>query len=80
MHQLIIIGEAAARLSSSFRRQHAEIEWSDVVGFRNFVVHEYFAVSWPIVWITAVQDVPQLRAQIVRVLTEEYGGPSSARD
>jgi uncharacterized protein with HEPN domain len=74
MHRLIIIGEAAARLSKEFRERHAEIDWADIVGFRNYAIHEYFAVSWSIVWITATEDVPRLRIEIARILAEEYGG------
>jgi uncharacterized protein with HEPN domain len=49
------------------------VPWADVVGFRNIAVHEYFAVSWPIVWVTATQDVPSLRADVVAILEDEFG-------
>jgi uncharacterized protein with HEPN domain len=72
MHRLIIIGEAAARLSREFRDRHPEIAWADIVGFRNYAIHEYFAISWPIIWVTATEDVPRLRTEIARILAEEY--------
>lgn len=72
MHQLIIIGEAASRLPREFRDKHPQITWTDVVGFRNLAVHAYFSVSWPIVWVTATEDVPILHAQIAEILTNEY--------
>jgi len=59
--KLIVIGEAAARLPRSFTERHPEIEWVDIVAFRNIAVHEYFAVDWKIVWVTATEDVPLLR-------------------
>jgi uncharacterized protein with HEPN domain len=71
LQKLIIIGEAAARLPASFRERHPEIEWVDIVGFRNIAVHEYFAVSLPIVWVTATQDVPGLRRKVSRILADE---------
>ena len=67
------IGEAAARLSADFRERHAEIEWPDIVGFRNIAVHAYFAVDWSIVWVAATQDAPQLRRQVSKILTGEFG-------
>lgn len=73
LQKLIVIGEASARLSSDFRADHAEVPWADVVGFRNIAVHEYFAVSWPIVWITATQDVPLLREGVAAILEDEFG-------
>ena len=68
MHQLIIIGEAASRLSREFRDTHPEVAWTDIIGFRNLAVHAYFSVSWPIVWVTATEDVPILRKQIAEIL------------
>jgi uncharacterized protein with HEPN domain len=49
LQKLMIIGEAASRLSKEFRDKHPEIEWEDIIGFRNIAVHAYFAVEWSIV-------------------------------
>lgn len=70
LQKLIVIGEAAARLPRAFTEQHPEIPWPDIVAFRNIAVHEYFAVDWRIVWVTATQDVPLLRQQIAALLEE----------
>ena len=72
LQKLIVIGEATARLPSEFTERHPEVPWADIVGFRNIAVHEYFAVDWSIVWVTATQDVPTLRREIVRILAEDY--------
>jgi uncharacterized protein with HEPN domain len=72
MHQLIIVGEAASHLPRTFQLRHPEIEWADIVGFRNFAIHAYFAVSWSIVWVTATADVPALATKIAQILAEEY--------
>ncbi len=71
LQKLLIIGEAAARMPDSFTGKYPAIPWSDMVGFRNIVVHEYFSVDWSIVWTTATQDVPQLRAHVARILASE---------
>lgn len=39
LQKLMIIGEAAARISESIRKQYPEIPWTDIVGFSNIVVH-----------------------------------------
>ena len=72
MHQLIIIGEAAARLSREFQEAHPQIAWADIVGFRNLAVHAYFSVSWPIVWVTATEEVPILGEKVADILANEY--------
>jgi hypothetical protein len=42
----MVIGEAAARLPQAFREAHPQVEWRDIVAFRNIAVHAYFAVQW----------------------------------
>ena len=69
LQKLTVIGEAAARISGELRAAHPEIEWRTVVGLRNVVVHEYFAVSWGTIWSTATRDVPELE-QRIRELVE----------
>lgn len=73
LQKLIVIGEASARLPNEFTERHPEIEWPDIVAFRNIAVHEYFAVDWSIVWVTATQEVPNLREKVTKILDEEYG-------
>lgn len=72
LQKLIVIGEAAARLPKEFTECHPEVEWADIVGFRNIAVHEYFSVNWSIVWVAATQDAPDLRRKVAEILAEEY--------
>jgi uncharacterized protein with HEPN domain len=66
-----VIGEAAARLSHTFWEAHSQVEWRDIIAFRNIAVHAYFAVQWEIVWATATDDVPGLRRQVLEILQAE---------
>ncbi len=72
LQKLSVIGEAAARLSPEFTVRHPEVEWPDIVAFRNIAVHAYFNVDWSIVWVAATQDAPALSEQIMRILRAEY--------
>ena len=86
LQALIEIGEAAARLSKPLRSRHPDVEWADIVAFRNIAVHAYFAVDWEIVWIAAIRNAP-LVSQLVETIREveypsappgkEPGSPSS---
>jgi uncharacterized protein with HEPN domain len=38
--QVEIIGEAARRVSDSFRQQHSEIPWSTIMGQRHVLAHD----------------------------------------
>lgn len=59
-----------ARLSDNYKKKHRGIEWVDIVAFRNFAVHAYFAVDWAIVWIAATKNVPVLKAYIKEIISE----------
>jgi uncharacterized protein with HEPN domain len=61
--QIEIIGEACNQLSSEFKELHPEIDWLPIRGFRNISIHEYFGVSFKLVWEIAQNDLPVLKKQ-----------------
>lgn len=68
--QIEIIGEACSQMSDTLKQQHPEIEWAPIRGFRNISIHEYFGVSFHIVWEIAQNDLPVLKQQFTHVLNE----------
>lgn len=68
LQKLIVIGEAASRLAPEFQRQHTDVAWRKAAALRNIAVHEYFSVSWDIIWTTATVNIPYLRSQAAAVL------------
>lgn len=67
-HQLLVLGEAAKRISASFRAQHPEIPWSPMARMRGKLIHAYDLVSLEEVWQTATKDIPGLLANLERLL------------
>ena len=55
-----VIGEASKRMPSSFRDAHPEIEWRDIAGLRDIIVHQYFGLDLDIVWDVVANRVPDL--------------------
>ncbi|HZQ10626.1 MAG TPA: DUF86 domain-containing protein [Anaerolineae bacterium] len=58
VRRIEIIGEAARNLPSDFQKTHSEIPWSDIIGMRAKVVHDYFDVDLETVWETVSADLP----------------------
>lgn len=63
IRQLQIIGEAVKRLSDDLRSDY--IPWQDIAGMRNKLVHDYFGVDMSEVWLTAKEDIPLLKTEIM---------------
>lgn len=57
---LEIIGEAAGRISETFRKSHPEIPWRQIIGQRNVLVHEYGEIKQDRLWKVAKENIPQL--------------------
>jgi len=62
--QLEILGEAARRMSDNFRQAHPEIPWSDIIGQRNVIAHQYEEIRQERIWSVVTSDIPTLITQL----------------
>lgn len=72
LHHLTVIGEAINRLPPELRARHPGVPWQQIVAVRHRIVHAYFDLDWQILWNAAVDDIPQLRHQVSRILESEF--------
>lgn len=70
---LMVIGEAASRVSQAFRDQHPEIPWAGMIGQRNVLAHEYGEVLVERVWRVASQRLPDLLRALDALALPEIG-------
>lgn len=57
---LEIIGEAARRVSDTFRQAHSEIPWQNIIAQRNVLAHEYGEIDQERIWIVVTTHVIEL--------------------
>ena len=57
---LEIIGEAARLVSPTFKAQHVEIPWQQIIGQRNVLAHEYGEINQDRIWLVAIRRIPEL--------------------
>ena len=70
IHHLQIIGEAASRVSNEIREKHPEVAWGGMIDLRHILVHGYFETDKELVWRVVQQDIPNLKTQIEKILTQ----------
>ena len=70
IRQLQVIGEACNTVSRKLQRAHDEIEWPQIIGLRNVVVHEYFAVDAEVIWNIIKSDLPPFLENLNTIIDE----------
>jgi uncharacterized protein with HEPN domain len=61
---LLILGEAASRVSSARRQSHPDIPWGQVIALRNRLIHGYDTIDFDILWKIITSDLPPLIATL----------------
>ena len=75
VRNLEIIGEAARSLPVEIKKAMPQTDWRKIVGLRNLLLHEYFAVSTLVVWDILQTKLDPLRAACRDALADGLGGP-----
>lgn len=70
IREIEIIGEAAKSISKSLKNKHREIEWKEIVGTRDKLIHHYFGVDLDIVWDIIKINLPDLKEKISKIKEE----------
>jgi len=71
LKSLEIIGEASRNISEDLKTAYPEMPWRQMSGMRNKLVHHYFGVDWEIVDDVLKNELPDLRSNILRLLSEQ---------
>ena len=64
LYNIMLIGEAAARVPDTIRAEHSDTPWRELVGTRNRIVHGYFAVDEDVIWTIIRDAIPALLPQL----------------
>lgn len=70
VYNIMIIGEAANLLTKTFRENHPDVPWRDIVDMRNALVHGYITTNAALVWDTYTNDLPLLKSEITKYIRE----------
>ena len=71
VRSLEIIGEATKKIPADFKVKWNLVQWKNMAGLRDRLIHDYIGVNYSIVWDVFKNKIPELSAQIEDVLTKE---------
>ncbi len=66
-----VLGEAANWVSSDYREQHINIEWTKIIRSRHILVHDYFGIDYEIIWQIVTVHLPALQPILEQLLANE---------
>lgn len=69
VRSLEIIGEATKKIPADVKYKWNTIQWKNMAGMRDRLIHDYMGVNYLIVWDVAKNKIPELHRQIDHVLT-----------
>lgn len=70
IYNVQIIGEAVYKLTHDFKQQHPETPWAVIEKMRHILVHDYFRINFDVLWDVVNKDIPLLKSQVQRYITE----------
>jgi uncharacterized protein with HEPN domain len=70
VHYLQILGEAARGVSQDSQKKYSRIPWGKIIGFRNILVHHYFAINPDELWAVVEINLPPLKNELEEILAE----------
>lgn len=71
VRSLEIIGEATKKIPADFKVQWNTIQWKNMAGMRDRLIHDYIGVNYAIVWDVMKNKIPDMNKQISEFLTGE---------
>lgn len=63
-----IMGEAVKNVSADFKRKHKEVDWRNIAGMRDKLIHQYFGVNWNILWDAIREKLPVLKVHLEKLV------------
>lgn len=66
-----VIGEASKKVDENLKNKYNQIPWRKMAGFRDVLIHDYNKVLCEVIWLTAKEELPGLKTQILQILEDE---------
>ena len=71
VRNLEIIGEAVKNISVELKDRFPNIQWKELAGLRDKLIHHYFGVNYDIVWHVVKNELPDILYQLDEIENAE---------
>ncbi|MHC1776843.1 MAG: DUF86 domain-containing protein [Lentimicrobium sp.] len=71
VRSLEIIGEATKKIPVDFKTKWSSINWKNMAGMRDRLIHDYIGINYSIVWDVVRNKIPELSEQIRHVIEND---------
>ncbi len=77
-YRLLVIGEALNRVSPEIKEKYSDLPWSQIVGLRHRLAHDYGGIDRDLIWRIATAHVPPLRDRVAEIIEAEFPDDSAS--
>lgn len=71
VRSLEIVGEATKKIPADFKIKWDTIQWKNMAGMRDRLIHDYIGVNYSIVWDVMINKIPEMHNEISSFLSKE---------
>lgn len=75
LYQIIVMGEAAKRLSPEIRATTSHVPWKEISGMRDILAHQYDRININTLWDVIQRDIVELEALIMPLIEVNENTP-----
>jgi len=72
LYEIVVLGEAARRVSPELREAHHEVPWREIIGMRSVVTHGYDQIDDDELWQVIERDLPDLMPKLEAILAQGH--------
>jgi len=71
VRSLEIIGEATKKIPADFKVKWNSIQWKNMAGMRDRLIHDYIGINYSIVWDVVENKISELYIQVQEILNKK---------
>jgi uncharacterized protein with HEPN domain len=71
IRSLEIIGEASKKIPADYKLKWNTIQWKNMAGMRDRLIHDYIGVNYSIVWDVMKNKIPDMHKHISEFLAKD---------